>query len=209
MLKVILFDWDGTCHNSLSKIIHCYEHAMKTLGYKPDWESVHIYLGFPIPVFSGYACPEKPEEYVKEYLKEYLSLPEAPLYEGTLKTLTELKKDFSLGLVTGKPKVNTVSCLENVGMSHIFDCMVCAEDTERAKPYADPLLKALDYFNVKPNEAVYIGDAFNDFKASKAAGVPVIAVTWGGLRREETENENPDFIADTWEDVINICRKLK
>lgn len=209
MLKLIMFDWDGTCHDSMSKIRHCYEYSVGKLNWKADWDSMRPYLGQPFVKFAHYACPNHPEEYVKYYLEEYFRLPEAPLYKGTIETIEILKKDFNVCLVTGKPRKATADCLRNVGMSDVFDYMVCAEDTENSKPSPEPLLKAVEYYNVLPKEAVYIGDAVNDFKASKAAGTNVIGVTWGALHREETEKQNPDFIAETWQDVIQICNKLK
>ena len=209
MLKVILFDWDGTCHNSISKIIHCYEYTIKTLGYVPDWENKKRHLGEPIDVFAKSACPENPTGYWDVYMKKYMSLPEAPLYEGTKEALLKLKKYFILSLVTGKPKVNTYSCLKNVGVEDVFDYIVCPEDCPLPKPDPAPLKMALNHYNIEPREAVYIGDAVNDIRASKNAGVSVIGVTWGGLNREEMEGESPDYIADTWQEVIDICLSLK
>ena len=37
------------------------------------------------------------------------------------------------------------------------------------KPSAEPLLLTLSHMNLKPEEVVYVGDAFNDYEASKNA----------------------------------------
>ena len=209
MLKAILFDWDGTCHNSISKIIHCYEYAIKTLGYEPDWENKKKHLGEPIPVFAKSVCPNNPEGYFALYMKEYMSLPEAPLYEGTRETLLELKKDYTLCLVTGKPKENAINCLKSLLMEDIFDYKVCAEDCPKSKPCPEPLLMVVKHYNIDPREAVYIGDAVNDVRAAKAASIPVIGVIWGGLSKDEVEKESPDYIAESWKQVVEICNNLK
>ena len=38
MLKVILFDWDGTCHNSIENIKSAYMNAKRVIGFSADWE---------------------------------------------------------------------------------------------------------------------------------------------------------------------------
>ena len=47
------------------------------------------------------------------------------------------------------------------------------------KPDPEPLLLALQRLAVRPDSAVYIGDAVVDVQAAHAAGMDAIAVTWG------------------------------
>jgi phosphoglycolate phosphatase-like HAD superfamily hydrolase len=58
------------------------------------------------------------------------------------------------------------------------------------------LIKALDHFGVKPEEAVYVGDAKADIMAAKSAGLVSIAVLTGALTREEAEELETDHIVD-------------
>ena len=65
------------------------------------------------------------------------------------------------------------------GGSRHFDLVVGIHDVERPKPAPDMIVRCLDHFAVPPRDAVYVGDSPGDLEASRAAGVPFIAV--GGL----------------------------
>jgi len=56
-----------------------------------------------------------------------------------------------------------------------FDLVVTSSDVERPKPYPDVLHKILNYFDLAPNQAIYIGDSQLDELAARAACVPLIA----------------------------------
>ena len=56
-----------------------------------------------------------------------------------------------------------------------FDMVVSALDVDRPKPYPDQLIKILRHFNIKPRQAIYVGDSELDELAAKAAGVPLVA----------------------------------
>lgn len=55
---------------------------------------------------------------------------------------------------------------------------------------------------------VFVGDAVSDIKAARAAGIPVIAVSWGWQPRERLLQETPDHIADTPHDLIGCINAL-
>jgi len=48
---------------------------------------------------------------------------------------------------------------------------VTSRDVARPKPHPDVLLKALERFGARPEEALYVGDAELDREAARAAGV--------------------------------------
>src|SRR5438093_1250225 len=70
---------------------------------------------------------------------------------------------------------------------------------------ADQLLHALDRLGATPAEAAYVGDAPFDVAAAKAGGLFAVAVTWGGIHsREKLEEEHPDAIVGTAEELLGI-----
>jgi HAD superfamily hydrolase (TIGR01549 family) len=56
-----------------------------------------------------------------------------------------------------------------------FDLVVSALDVARPKPDPESLNKILDHFQVRYDEAVYIGDSVVDAEAARRAGIPLIA----------------------------------
>ena len=209
MLKVILFDWDGTCHNSLVNIRTAYLKTKDILGLKCEWEEFRHYIGIPTVVQGQLVYPKDAKEFVDVYHDCYNELVEGPLFPGTKEALEILKDMFIICLVTSKTHNSAVNCMKEMGIPGIFDHMICGDDVTHSKPHPEPVLKGLLHYGIEPNEAIYIGDSAHDIKASKGAGVPVIGVTWGALHKDEIEAENPNYVADTWEEVINICKGLE
>jgi len=59
-----------------------------------------------------------------------------------------------------------------------------------------------------PGRIVYVGDETRDIEACRAAGIPVIAVSWGLNRRELLASLLPDHIADRPEELPDRVRQI-
>ena len=57
-----------------------------------------------------------------------------------------------------------------------FECVVCRDDVDRAKPYPDLYLAATGCLRVRPEEAIALEDSANGIAAAKAAGLTCVAV---------------------------------
>ena len=88
--------------------------------------------------------------------------------------LTKLRPLYKTAIAT-----NRTDTMDNILQEHDlegdFDLVVSALDTDRPKPYPDPLLKVLNYFSFKPHEAIYIGDSKLDEQAAEKAEIPLVA----------------------------------
>ncbi|PIN98872.1 MAG: hypothetical protein COT90_02120 [Candidatus Diapherotrites archaeon CG10_big_fil_rev_8_21_14_0_10_31_34] len=85
------------------------------------------------------------------------------------KVFMELKKEFKLGIVTGRPRKEAEYSLKLNGLDAFFDFkkIVCREDTKKSKPDAKPLFLAAK--NIGSKKAVYVGDSINDVLAAEKA----------------------------------------
>ena len=61
--------------------------------------------------------------------------------------------------------------LDKTGVGDRFDLIVSADDVERPKPHPEGVLFILNKLQVRPAEAVYIGDSAVDQQTAMAAGV--------------------------------------
>jgi phosphoglycolate phosphatase len=59
-----------------------------------------------------------------------------------------------------------------------------------------------------PRDAIYIGDEARDIVASKAAGIRVIAASWGFDKADILESHKPTAVARKPEDIITILEEL-
>jgi phosphoglycolate phosphatase-like HAD superfamily hydrolase len=93
---------------------------------------------------------------------------------GLPSLLNKLQAEHKTAVATNRS--DTIKpLLKKFKLENYFDLVVSSLDVKRPKPFPDQLIKILDYFEIDPVQAVYIGDSEVDGLASQAAGVPFIA----------------------------------
>jgi len=55
---------------------------------------------------------------------------------------------------------------------------------------------------------VSFGDRLIDIQASKAAGIPSVAYLWGSAESKEMQAANPEYVAQTPGDALNLIKSL-
>ncbi len=83
-------------------------------------------------------------------------------------------------ICTGKDRDRTEELLHRHGLAELFDALVCSGDVARPKPSPEPVLAALRALGDGPEEALMIGDGYNDILSARAAGVPSVLTLWYG-----------------------------
>lgn len=190
MIKTIIFDVDGVLIDSVKITVEIYQKTAKKLGLRiPPSKEVLDLLGKPLEEMERILWPDTNHElYIKEYRKLLMDKNFPPL-DGAVDTVERLKKlGFKLGIITGKIMFFAEKHLKEAGFDiKWFDAISTVETTKKHKPHPDPIFHVIDKLNVKPEEALYVGDAISDYECAKNAKVEYVAVLTGCLNREELE----------------------
>jgi HAD superfamily hydrolase (TIGR01509 family) len=101
-------------------------------------------------------------------------MPYMRMEDGFVSVLDQLKGNTSLAICTNRA-TSMDKIIEDFGLTGYFDFIMTASQVTHPKPDPEPLLKVLDYFEVKPDEALFIGDGEVDMQAANSAGVPFIS----------------------------------
>jgi pyrophosphatase PpaX len=204
---VVLFDLDGTLIDSGAMILASFKHAARTvLGRDVPDERILAAVGGPGLVEQMRALDaSRVDDLVRTYREHneplHAELRACPGIEDVLIRLRE--EGRRLGVVTAKRAATIQLAFDVLPIAHYFDAVVGSDDTDRHKPNPDPILRALELLDARPEEAAYVGDSPFDVRAAKAAGVHAIAVTWGGIHaRERLAAERPDALVDTCEELL-------
>ena len=209
MLKAVLFDWYGTLVNSLVNIEKTYRKVEKELRLGYPYEKFRLLIGIPTSEQAKLVMPEDPDYYIEYYRKAYASNDPDPAYPGAGEALAALKAmGLAVGLVTSKTRASLTASAMALGLLQYFDLTVCGDHVARPKPDPLPVETALKKMGLRPEEAVYAGDSVQDLLCARGAGVKVISVTWGARRRDELAAEKPEFLADSWDDLIAAVKAL-
>jgi pyrophosphatase PpaX len=148
-------------------------------------------------------APDRADELVRVYREHNESIHDeleaCHGMEGVLETLHAQGR--RLGIVTAKRRRTVQLAFEHLPLARYFDTVVAGDDTERHKPFPDPLLLGLERLAAAPDEAAYVGDSPYDMQAAKEAGVRAIGVTWGKIHSREALRD-ADVVVDTAEELL-------
>lgn len=109
-----------------------------------------------------------------KYLKTF------PHVKSTLKKLRA--KRIKLAIVSDAPRLKAYQRLDAIGLADFFDVVVGKEDTGRFKPSTMPFKKALKLLDVKPDEAMHLGDwPEKDILGAKRVGMKTCFARYGYL----------------------------
>jgi phosphoglycolate phosphatase len=102
------------------------------------------------------------------------------VYPGVIEGLKKLQaRGWKLACLTNKPAAFALPLLQKKGLSEFFSKTFGGDAFERMKPDPLPLLKTCEALGTSPAHTLMIGDSSNDALAARAAGCPVVLVTYG------------------------------
>lgn len=182
-IKAVLFDLDGTIIKSIELIAICWSKAFKNVGLNVKPHDIYKVVGLPADTIlekftktNDTSLHRSILKYARKCFEENMN-PDQLLYREVLDVIKHLKENNKLcGIVTSSSCRRAMDLLRQTNIINLFDVIQCYREGLRGKPYPDLLLTALDRLNVKPEQAVYVGDAFVDYLAARSAGVLFILV---------------------------------
>jgi putative hydrolase of the HAD superfamily len=97
---------------------------------------------------------------------------------------------------------------EAVGLAPLLDVMVFSEELGASKPRPEIFLHALAALGVEPERALYVGDRLEtDVQGAANVGMTTVQALWFNAD-DSTSGIEPDFMAFTPMDVLNVVRRL-
>ncbi|WP_313072081.1 phosphoglycolate phosphatase [Melaminivora sp.] len=118
----------------------------------------------------------------ERYQHHYLAINGryARVYPGVVEGLEALRgAGLRLACLTNKPTAFAVPLLRSTGLEGFFEHVFGGDAFERKKPDPLPLRKACEALGTAPARTLMLGDSSNDAQAARAAGCPVVLVTYG------------------------------
>ncbi|MFG6412496.1 phosphoglycolate phosphatase [Roseateles sp. DC23W] len=104
----------------------------------------------------------------------------AAVYPGVVEGLERLRsRGLPLAVLTNKPAAPAAALLKRKGLDGYFAHVFGGDSFARKKPDALPLLKTCAALGTPPTATCMVGDSRNDAEAARAAGCPLVLVTYG------------------------------
>lgn len=115
------------------------------------------------------------------------------------KGLEELKAlGFKLAVATNDNMASAAINLEDLGINHLFDVVICADSGFGRKPEGGGLREACRATGIPPERAIMVGDTATDFLAADDAGFK------GFITIADQAPTKPDFIPTTDAVLVSV-----
>jgi phosphoglycolate phosphatase len=189
-VRGVLFDLDGTLIDSAPDLAGAANRLRADHGLAPlPLETLRPMVGSGARGMVGVAFGVAPGEPRFEPLRDaFLAHYEAGLlqltrpFDGVDAMLAALEAaGVPWGIVTNKATRFTLPIVAGLGLSQRAAVVVCGDTTPQAKPHPEPLWHAARAMGLAPEDVVYVGDDLRDAQAARAAGMAMLAATWGYL----------------------------
>ncbi len=188
MLKLIVFDVDGTLVDSQHLIVEAQARAFAEHGMSaPARKEALSVVGLSLPqAFRRLVGEAGPIAALSEsYRRAFQALRIDPAYEeplfpgmGDLVARLHDREDILLGIATGKSRRGVEHILDKYGWQGWFATTQTADDAP-SKPDPTMLRQAMDEAGTEPSRTVMIGDTTFDMTMARSAGAAAIGVGWG------------------------------
>lgn len=141
------------------------------------------------------------------YQRHYLAIngEHAQVYPGVVAGLRHLKASgLKLACLTNKPTAFALALLKAKALDDFFDVTFGGDAFARKKPDPLPLLKTCEALGSVPRRTLMIGDSSNDAQAARAAGCPVLLVSYGYNHGEPIHAVDADAVTDSLQSLVPL-----
>ncbi len=216
MIKIAVFDLDGTLVNSLTDLGQSVNKGLAKAGLEErPIENYNHYVGNGREMMIKRAMGEHSnneellaivrDTFNNEY-KVHCN-DNTTSYEGCAELLKKLEaKGIMTAVLSNKPDEFVGRILKKVYPNHTFIQAWGKKPEYNIKPDKQAICAMLDMYDIKPEECIYIGDSDVDVYTAKNAEVKMVGVEWGFRGREELLEVGAPFVAKTAEELFEyIC----
>ncbi|HEV2705615.1 MAG TPA: HAD family hydrolase [Pyrinomonadaceae bacterium] len=194
MLKAVIFDIDGTLVDSVDLHAKAWQEAFRHFGREVPFEDIRKQIGKGgdqlMPVFFTRAELDRFGEDMEKhrghvYQRDYLPLVRA--FPGVRSLFERIRRDGKRIALASSAKSEELTAYKKLAdIVDLIEEETSADDAERSKPHPDIFEAALAQLkDVRPEEAIVIGDTPYDAEAAAKAGLHTIGVLCGGFPESE------------------------
>jgi HAD superfamily hydrolase (TIGR01509 family) len=191
MPHAVIFDIDGTLLDSVDLHAQAWREAFLHFGHEIAFDEIRSQIGKGgdqlMPVFLNNQELERTGKALEEYRASLFKeryLPKVKPFPGVRELFLKVKASGEKIALASSAKEDELKQYERI--AHIEDLVeveTSSADAERSKPHPDIFEAALGRLgkNVRPEDAVVVGDSPHDAEAAKRAGLRTIGVRCGGF----------------------------
>lgn len=213
-MRPLLLDLDGTLVDSAQDLASAVNALLEELGLQPlPQPTLMSFVGRGARSLVRRAIEESDpsgaaatdDSVLRRFLGHYqkVMLEHTVPFPGVVAGLEQLSKaGVPLAIVSNKPERPTLLIAEALGLSRFFGAILGGDSTAEKKPSALPLRVAAERLGVPLADCVMVGDSDVDIEAARAANIPGVWVTWGGIHPDRPVRA--EQVASSFDVIVDI-----
>jgi len=186
MIDAVVFDFDGVVLDSETPEFESHRRIYEQCGVTltPDeWcHKIGIYAeehedAWFVLLCERAARPPARHEYEREKRRWFSALVPAEPMAGIRALIESVRgAGIATAIASTAPSGWVVPAAGRIGVTHLFDAIVTADDVRRRKPAPDVYLEAARRLGADPRRCIAIEDSAPGIASARAAGMRTIAI---------------------------------
>lgn len=217
-LEAVIFDLDGTLVDSAPDLMLATNHVLSRLERRAiTMDEVRSFVGHGARALIARGCAATgdaiDEKTLDFYFAEFLRFYEKNIavdsvaFPGVINLLNRCAAGgLKMGVCTNKLEGLSVRLLQALDMEKYFGAIVGPDTISIAKPDPAPYLETARRLGIESNNSLMVGDSETDILTARAAGVPVIGVTFG-YTQKPVATYNPDYLVSHFDEIWDIIQR--
>ena len=172
-MKAVLFDFDGTIADTLPLIFHAFRKVFSKYTGRTysDREILQMFGPPEKEIIERHIPPKQRKQAFRDFLQLYDDkhremVEHNPDIEKVVRLIK--KKGYHLASSRGRDGTVRTFRFDILGLARFFDVTITGDDVVRPKPDPEGLLMAIIRLDVRPADAMYVGDSNGDILAGEA-----------------------------------------
>ena len=211
-LKAVILDFDGTIGDTRGLIVRTMQQTIAELGLPARTEDeCASMIGLPlkqtftdlIPMddATGDLCAET-------YRRIFMvtNKPGAvPMFPNVADTIRRMHDaGLLVTIASSRLRPSLAGFVDEMKLGTYIPYILSVGDVEHAKPAPDMVLKTLADNDLRPEEAIVVGDTVFDIRMAHSAGVRAVGVTYGNGQCADLVAEHAEYVIDDFGELAGI-----
>lgn len=220
MIKLVVFDWNGTLFADTYAIVYGVDAVFKLLGLKPP-SLRQIQNHYDTPVTKTYLGLGAPKELLGKKSKEIAHAFHST-YEPRAKHIRSRAHAKALLKFLRKEKIETIIVsnhidepirkqLRRLKMEKYFSTILANIELSSSLYGRNKLEKVKKHMREKKilgNETIVVGDTLEEIEIGKELNATTVAITHGNCSTKRLKMARPDYVINSLLEVIKIVQSL-
>lgn len=212
--RLLIWDLDGTLLDTLEDLASSMNRVLAQMKLPQHLSRDYRYfVGDGMEALARRVLPEEKrqqetiafcmEAMLKEYSRNWKEKTRP--YPGILETLGELQmKGMKMAILSNKPHRFTCQMVEHFFSPGLFQPVFGVGGDIPRKPDVTGVEKILQILQVKPQEAIFIGDTKTDMETAVQAGLYPLGVLWGFRPEQELLASGASSLLQKPQDLLSL-----